>query len=103
NDLLQAIAKVFQNAIRECDLAGRFGGDEFIIILPETNLEEAHIVAQRIQERTETHLRQHFPGDVGMSLGVATYQGESLKDMLAKVDGLMYKVKRKQGNNSLSA
>jgi diguanylate cyclase (GGDEF)-like protein len=53
--VLKEIAKIIQSTVRANDLVFRFGGEEFIILFPETNLEHANRVMQRIRRVIEAH------------------------------------------------
>ncbi|OPZ60920.1 MAG: Response regulator PleD [Deltaproteobacteria bacterium ADurb.Bin510] len=50
NELLRGLARVLTHNTRNCDILGRYGGEEFVILFPETGLDEAKVVAQRIGE-----------------------------------------------------
>ncbi len=101
NNLLREAARTFTEAVRECDTVARFGGDEFVVILPETSLPEAKVVAERLVEETKARLARNFPGEVGLSVGVSAYEGEPVHELLAKVDKLVYQVKKQGGSSVL--
>jgi diguanylate cyclase (GGDEF)-like protein len=95
---LAAVADTLCDELRDYDLCGRFGGDEFVVVLPETALDEALEVAERIDRalaaRSVATGRDSFP--VALSTGVATLtpeHGFSLKALLADADATMYKAK----------
>jgi diguanylate cyclase (GGDEF)-like protein len=71
--ILHEMAMVLKKTIREIDVLARYGGEEFVIILPETNLDEASITAQRIKEtvRTWNFSGDHLPFRVTVSIGVS--------------------------------
>jgi diguanylate cyclase (GGDEF)-like protein len=106
--LLCETAEVIQKCIRVVDHAARYGGDEFIIILPETGKEEAYMIAERIRAAVESNkflerdgLAIHFTA----SLGVATFpiDGDS-KDALIKMsDHAMYNSKKLSRNRVTGA
>jgi len=56
NEMLVRLSHVFKHNTRNCDLLARYGGEEFVIIFPETSLEEAHVVSQRICSTVEVSL-----------------------------------------------
>jgi diguanylate cyclase (GGDEF)-like protein len=96
---LAAVADTLCTELRDYDLCGRFGGDEFVVVLPETGPEEAAEVAQRldaaISTRTISAGRAEFV--VTLSTGVATMQSAGdfgLDTLLAAADAAMYDVKR---------
>jgi len=95
---LAAVADTLCDELRDYDLCGRFGGDEFVVVLPETALDEALEVAERsdraLAARSVATGRDSFP--VALSTGVATLTPEhvfSLKALLADADATMYKAK----------
>ena len=86
---------------REIDTAARYGGDEFVLVLPETEVEAALQVAQRISERLKTD--GELP-NLSVSIGAAVYpkDGESLDQLLSAADHALYRekgtTKSKQGS-----
>jgi diguanylate cyclase (GGDEF)-like protein len=97
--LLRATAQTIQGKIRASDLVARMGGDEFALLLPETQSEAAQIVVKRIQ-RFLLDLAQRNEWPVTYSFGVATFlrAPESVEEMVKKVDALMYAAKNSGGN-----
>jgi diguanylate cyclase (GGDEF)-like protein len=86
---------------REIDTAARYGGDEFVLVLPETEMEAAQQVAQRISERLKAD--GELP-HLSVSIGAAVYpaDGESLDQLLSAADHALYRekgaAKAKQGS-----
>ena len=78
--------------LRQPDRLGRFGGEEFVLLLPETSLDDAVKVAQRI--RASRRLSPNLP-QCTVSIGVATYEVESdtLNSLLARADAALYRAK----------
>jgi diguanylate cyclase (GGDEF)-like protein len=96
----QALIDFVQRAgahLRSQDLLGRLGGEEFVLLLPETGLEDASTVAERIRLATE---RSTSTPRFTVSIGVATLQTEetSISALLSRADAAMYRAK-KQGRN----
>jgi diguanylate cyclase (GGDEF)-like protein len=95
---LKLVADAIRSQIRRVDLPARFGGDEFIVLLPEVD----HSVAMRIAERIRTQLRPKKPTDdmFTVSGGVAQLQAEhaSAEDLLRAVDQALYRAKREGGD-----
>lgn len=91
--VLQQTVQTVKPALREVDVLARWGGDEFIILLPEQSLEKTVIVAQRIKTIVSEHdFRIPFP--LRMSMGVAQYEtDESVESWLKRADELLYKAK----------
>ena len=93
--VLREIGFLLRAAIRETDLAARYGGDEFVIILPDTDFEHASRLGERIRRlvlRTPFLRDERLDVRVGASIGVATYPTEApTKDELIRVaDERMY-------------
>jgi len=75
--VLQEISQVVQQTVLRSDIVGRYGGEEFVILLPETDAPTAFLIAERIRGRVAA---QHLLIDqhqlaITISLGVATMQG----------------------------
>ncbi|CNH88105.1 diguanylate cyclase [Yersinia massiliensis] len=90
---LTHIVDVVRNNIREIDVLGRWGGDEFMIVLPSTQLSEAKILAEKIR-----HLIATMPVDdnisVTMSLGVVELEpNETQEQLLIRADKMLYNAK----------
>jgi len=105
---LQEIAQACQENLREHDIFGRYGGDEFIAILPETGLETAFVVAERLRKRAETLPKAECPERwcVTISLGVAALDTNSpsgLDNLLEQADRALYKAKAAGRNRVASA
>jgi diguanylate cyclase (GGDEF)-like protein len=78
------IAQILKNNCRQSDLAGRYGGEELIILLPETDVAGAMIIADRIRQMIEEHQTVDDKGaiiGVTVSLGVASLTGTELKNL----------------------
>lgn len=103
DELLQICARVLQANCRRSDVAGRFGGDEFVMLLPETDVAEASAVAKRIQESFLADALARFEKDdagianqLGMSLGVSGLRHSrprSPQQLLAHADNALYRAK----------
>ena len=92
DQVLRRVASLIRQELRSTDYVGRFGGEEFLVILPETRPEEAVKVAERIRRVIE---RADFGGvKVTVSVGVTGYaEGESCSEIIERVDRAMYKAK----------
>jgi diguanylate cyclase (GGDEF)-like protein len=105
--VLAAVADTIQTVVRPGDLVGRFGGDEFTVLLVGIDETQAMSTAERLRERLATTLRQSVPPDdpgpsqLTASLGVAVFAhaGIDLDQLLAAADGAMYQAKAQGGNN----
>jgi diguanylate cyclase (GGDEF)-like protein/PAS domain S-box-containing protein len=88
------VADVLSFCCRDIDTAARFGGDEFALVLPETNAEAANVVAQRIRESVANDGKGP---KLSISVGVAIYpqNGERIETLLRAADTAMYSMKRR--------
>ena len=93
--ILKLFAQYLKGAIREADVITRYGGDEFIALLPNTPREQAQVVAERIIDRAK---RQTFSGiKLSASAGIATFpiDGETWEELFRVADRRLYSAKRK--------
>ena len=102
DDVLFMVARTMEEGLRaEVDLLARFGGEEFIVLLPETDGEGARTVAERIRERVGS-LVFHAQGvdfSVTVSLGIATANGECDTDTMVELaDQHLYRAKNNGRN-----
>lgn len=107
NSVLEIVARLMQEDIREIDTVARFGGEEFSLILPGVSYREGKILAERIRKIIENY---HFPfgdcqpdGKLTISIGVACYpqDAETGFDLIDKADSALYKAK-KGGRNKVA-
>jgi diguanylate cyclase (GGDEF)-like protein len=92
--VLAEVARAIAGAIRGTDLFARMGGDEFVVLLPETDAREAMTVVQRVRAAAASAARAAgYP--VALSAGITTFRfpPESVDAMLAAADDLLYKAK----------
>jgi diguanylate cyclase (GGDEF)-like protein len=105
--MLQAVAGVLQETVREQDSVARMGGDEFCVLLPETSLDDALVVAERLREEI-VGLVVNYRGETvrtGASLGVASsdVSGLSWQMLMDSSDSALYRAKREGRNRVVSA
>ena len=93
NRALCTVAGALRASCRELDVAARYGGDEFAVVLPETARETARMVASRIEALLAQEKQEPL---VSVSMGVSEYpgDGDSPAALLAAADALLYEVKR---------
>lgn len=102
DELLKAFSSLLLSVIRKSDIAGRWGGEEFLIICPDTDLRGCENLAEHIRKAIAEH---QFPENRELtgSLGVAVYQqNEKADTMIARVDKALYRAK-KHGRNRVEA
>jgi diguanylate cyclase (GGDEF)-like protein len=104
--VLKSFAEVFKNNIRAEDIACRYGGEEFAIILPDTNVkgacDRADSIVSAVSE-LKVHAGQHTFDGFGVSIGVAFYpgDGDTPEELLQRADAALYDAKR-NGRNQVS-
>ena len=94
--ILRELADGMGREVRSIDVLGRYGGDEFVLLMPETQLDDAEAVLKRIRGRAETTLRPDGE-PVTVSCGVAQWSGradETDADVLRRADAGLYEAKR---------
>jgi diguanylate cyclase (GGDEF)-like protein len=98
DQVLQALALLCQENLREADIIGRYGGEEFAILLTETDEDGAYLVAQRLRQSVaETPITtQHGEVSITVSVGIACNLGDNsnLAVLLDMADTAMYEAKR---------
>lgn len=107
DELLKAFSAMVKEMIRTTDLAGRYGGEEFCVMLPNTSIKGALVIAERIRKSAE---ELKIPIDdnqppVGrtVSIGVAEYSiGDSIEKMLSTADAALYRAKEGGRNRVVS-
>ncbi|MCG7200395.1 sensor domain-containing diguanylate cyclase [Marinobacter pelagius] len=103
DSVLKSVSQLLEDSVRSVDSVGRFGGEEFVIILPEMAVREAHETAERLRQRVSG---QRYPLDGGapvpmtISVGVAVYpdHGADAAMLCAAADRAMYEAKRRGRN-----
>lgn len=106
--VLNGIATILQEMVREIDIASRFGGEEFSILLPETTSEEAFLLTERIRkcvEETAFEVSTSVePIKATMSFGIASWQGEgqTAEMLIHNADVALYRAKESGRNRCCS-
>lgn len=107
DEIIQAVANICRSAIRKTDIACRFGGDEFVVALPNTGREQAMEFAKRLRDRFRQELsRFSVEGTiVTASIGVTTMAPEdrSYEDTLKRADRALYEAKSMGKDRIVSA
>jgi len=98
DEALQGFGEAVRNSVRqEKDPAYRYGGDEFIILLPDTGQQGARAVAERIRKKY-LEMRKE-PNDTTISVGISSFRpGDTRDDLFNRADTCMYGVKRNGGD-----
>jgi len=101
DEVLKEIAKILKMNIRKTDYVGRLGGEEFILILPETVKENAYKVAEKIRKAVEIYFEKNYGKRLTVSIGVSQlydFDNQLLKDIIELADRALYKAKRNGKN-----
>lgn len=102
---LQRFSSICCNALRNIDVFGRWGGEEFVALLPETTVEQAEVIAERLRRLVSENVLTYEEHKISLtvSIGLAQYRdGESgIEEPLARADAAVYDAK-KAGRNRVS-
>jgi len=102
DDVIRRVAQRAKAALRDGDLVGRIGGEEFVCILQRSSAQAAEIVAERVRKAVETGTAEEATlPDATISIGLALYDGEpDAEELLHRADQALYAAKR-DGRNRL--
>lgn len=107
DQVLTGVAKVLRSGVRASDLCGRFGGEEFLLVLPQASESAAHELAERLREAIARLEIPALQGErVTASFGVAIYPGrgdDSPLDMVRRADAALYRAKQTGRNRTVLA
>ena len=104
NSVLAQVGALLKIVGRHEDMIGRMGGDEFLVLLPEVDRDEAQIFAERIREKFASHVFHLKPGEaidyLSVSLGVATMPSDATdkEGLIMAADQAMYRAKQAGGD-----
>ena len=107
DELLQLAAGTIVGQLRTADVAARYGGDEFILLLPQTDADRAHVLCERIITRFTTELSERLPdATVRMSVGISslhTMGSRDAEDLIRAADNALYDAKSAGKNRIIDA
>jgi diguanylate cyclase (GGDEF)-like protein len=96
--VLQRLGDILHDSIRAGDVAARYGGDEFVMLLNDATMDEGEQIARRIQARVQDFAReQALDFGVTIALGEAPTHGNTVDALMARVDEALYRAKSKSG------
>lgn len=102
DQILSEIGNLIKQSIREIDIPGRFGGEEFCVVLPDTDRDGAEFAAERIREAVELTTIKAYDNEVTatVSVGISTFpeDAKNVDELVDKADWALYRAK-KQGRN----
>ena len=97
--LLNQMGKIIKGSVRNADQAFRYGGDEFVVILPQTAVNDAYVVAERVRKRIAGEMKEKEVS-VTCSIGLASYPSDGVisGELVNVADTALYYAKRTGGN-----
>ena len=97
--VLAGVASAISKKLRDVDHLGRYGGDEFLIILPRTSIADARVIAQRIIDAVALLNIENSDEAIGLSIGIAEQNNEfEPRIALKSADDAMFRAKKNGGN-----
>ncbi len=100
DEVIISVAEILMYYSRDSDYIGRYGGEEFMIILPYTSLEDAREQSERLRVYIENHVFENGL-KITISGGVAEWKGKTPETLVIEADNLLYKAK-KEGRNQIA-
>ena len=100
--ILQYIANMIKISTRDSDVCSRYGGDEFIIILPNTDIAKASFIGERIRRSIEVSKKNAEDMNITISMGVTEFHKDmTVEEFIRKADEAMY-VSKTGGRNRIT-
>ncbi|PUU88023.1 MAG: sensory box histidine kinase [Halanaerobium sp.] len=93
DQVLEKIGTILQRNTRKLDLVGRYGGEEFLVILPETDLKKAALVAEKLRQKIKNAEVTGRDFKLTASFGAVQFEKESSQQLIKRADDLLYKAK----------
>jgi diguanylate cyclase (GGDEF)-like protein len=102
--VIRSVAQIASQKLRSIDMLCKYGGDEFVVVLPRTRKEGAALAAERIRMAIDKHrfLGEKLTGKITASMGIASFpeDGGSVQELISNADKALYKAKR-HGRNQV--
>ena len=102
--ILQRVTEIARHQLRSADVIGRYGGDEFVILMPMTNAEHAYSLAERIRLEVAAGSQSTLNGEVRISISagiIEMAQGETVENVFRRADQAMYTAKQAGRNRTV--
>jgi len=107
DSVLSGLGELFNTCLRDTDTVGRIGGEEFVILLPQCNLDQANTLAERIRKNIEQHTFEaataHLSITISIGLAQAGANTDSFPELLKLADNALYQAKHNGRNQVVSA
>lgn len=100
DEVLRRVCNIIKSNIRKEDICGRYGGEEFIVVLPGANKEQAYMIAEKLRSKVENEKILGNNTPVTISLGISTYpeHGHWKQELIEKADQALY-ISKQMGRN----
>jgi diguanylate cyclase (GGDEF)-like protein len=92
--VLIMLGKLINDGLREYDIAGRYGGDEVMILLPHTKVEDASVIAKRISTNFNQSIKAITEQPISLSIGVVASDDKTSQEIIKAADKAMYSKKK---------
>ncbi len=102
DQMLIKTAGILKQVLRSEDILARHGGDEFIILLPQTEKQEAQKIVERIKKETQKTAEDDVPVSIGMGAATKSLSSQDIREVVQKADDEMYKNKLSESRSSKS-
>lgn len=103
DQFLKELGLLLKNSMRQSDFAARFGGEEFILVLPFTSLNGAMILSERIRKQVQTLSLPQLPKSITISIGIAMLrEGDTPQKLINRADQALYTAKANGRNQVVS-
>ena len=100
--IIKELARIFTDSIRETDVIGRWGGEEFLFMLPETSGQQAYVLAEKLRKMIAATIFTHQQQTLKLTVSIGIYefgQGDTIDQAISSADSYLYQAKN-QGRNT---